>query len=78
MTDLIEGIAMCREALGEDVSDTRKRLSVLHRMNRRFGVGAAEDYFPRYSEEYAVNVNAVIRKRRIMNNMTQEELADGI
>lgn len=78
MTELIEGIAMCREALGEDVSDTRKRLSVLHRMNKRFDVGAAEDYFPRYSEEYAVNVNAVIRKRRIMNNMTQEELADGI
>lgn len=78
LTELKAGIIRCREALGEDMSDAKRVLSILQKMNDRYGVKRAEDYFPRYAEEYAVNVNEVIRKRRLMYGMTQEELAEGI
>ena len=78
LTELKAGIIRCREALGEDMSDAKRVLPILQKMNDRYGVKRAEDYFPRYAEEYAVNVNEVIRKRRLMYGMTQEELAEGI
>lgn len=78
LAELKDGIIKCKEALGEDMSDERKKLLVLYRMNNKYGVRCAEDFFPRYNESHAVNVNEVIRQRRVMYGITQEKLSEGI
>lgn len=78
LAELKAGIIRCREALGEDMAEEHRKLTVLKRMNHKFGVKEAVDFFPRYIESHAVNINEVIRQRRIMLGMTQEELAEGI
>lgn len=78
LLELREGIIQCREAIGEDMSYERRKFLILRNMNEKYGVKHAEDYFPRYAEGHAVNVNDVIRQRRVMYGMTQEKLADGI
>lgn len=78
LAELKEGIIICREMLGQDMTEERKILDILKRMNRKFGVKSADEFFPRYTEERAYNVNDVIRQRRILHGMTQEELAGDI
>lgn len=78
LAELKEGIIRCREALGEASAEEYGLLATLKRMNQRYGVTRAEKFFPRYREGHAVNVNEVIRQRRIVLGMTQEELAAGI
>ena len=78
LAELKEGIIRCREALGEVSAEEYGLLATLKRMNQRYGVTRAEEFFPRYRESHAVNVNEVIRQRRMVLGMTQEELAAGI
>lgn len=78
LAELKDGIIRCNESLGRDMTEERKMLAVLKRMNKRFGVKGAEDFFPIYTEERVYNVNEVIRQRRELMGMTQEELAEGI
>ena len=78
VTELKAGIIECREAHGEDMSGAKEILEILQRMNDRYGVRRADDYFPRYAEEYAANANDVIRQRRAHYGITQEELAGEI
>ncbi len=78
LAELKEGIIICREMLGQDMTEERKILDILKRMNRKFGVKSADEFFLRYTEERAYNVNDVIRQRRILHGMTQEELAGDI
>lgn len=78
LAELKEGIIICREMLGQDITKERKILDILKRMNRKFGVKSADEFFPRYTEERVYNVNDVIRQRRILHGMTQEELAGDI
>ena len=56
----------------------RKKLNILKRMNEKIGVMKAVNYFPRYVEERAYNVNEVISQRRKLLGLTQEELAWGV
>lgn len=78
LAELTEGIILCSEQLGRDMTEERKKLAVLKRMNERYGLKTAGDFFPRYVEENIYNVNELIRQRRMMLGMTQEELAEGI
>lgn len=78
LAEIKEGIIKCREALGEASAEEYRLLATLKRMNQRYGVTRAEEFFPRYRESHAVNVNEVIRQRRMVLGMTQEELAAGI
>lgn len=78
LAEVKECILDCMEAKGRDVSDERRILKILKRFNKRFGVMCVEDYFPRYAEERVYNVNEIIKQRRRMNNMTQEQLAADI
>lgn len=78
LAELKECIIECYEYLGNDMTAERKKLNILKRMNDKIGVRSAEDYFPRYIEERAYNVNEVISQRRKMLGMTQEELASDV
>ena len=78
LAEVKECILSCLEAQGRDMSDERRILKILKRFNDRFGVMSAEDYFPRYAEERVYNVNEIIKQRRCMNKMTQEQLAADI
>lgn len=75
LAELKECLIECYEQLGNDMTAERRKLSILKRLNNKIGVMKAEDFFPRYIEERAYNVNEVITQRRKMLGMTQEELA---
>lgn len=78
LAELKEGIIECNEWLGKDMAAERKKLNILKRMNEKIGVMKAVNYFPRYVEERAYNVNEVISQRRKLLGLTQEELAWGV
>lgn len=75
LAEVRENIIICREHMGDDMSRERCLLKILKRFNRQFGVGSAEDFFPRYTENRVYNVNDIIKQRRIMKGLTQSALA---
>ena len=75
LAEVRENIIICREHMGDDMSRDRGLLEILKRFNRKFSVGSAEDFFPRYTENRVYNVNDIIKQRRIMKGLTQSELA---
>lgn len=76
--DIWQQSIVCREKCGEDMSKEKKYLDTLKSRNKEYGVRDIQDYFPRYVEDKAYSVNAVIRQRRKMLGMTQEDLAGEI
>lgn len=78
LTELKEGIITCLERKGEDMSVEKKYIAVLNEFKMQYGVRSVEEFFPRYEEIDAYNVNEIISQRRKMLGITQAELAFGI
>lgn len=78
LTELKEGIITCLERKGEDMSVEKKYIAVLNEFKMQYGVRRVEEFFPRYEEIDAYNVNEIISQRRKMLGITQAELAFGI
>lgn len=74
LTETLENISICKEYMGEDVSRERSHIEVLKRFMSEYEIPTKEQYFPRYIEERVYNVNDIIRQRRIMKGLTQEEI----
>ena len=51
---------------------------MLNEFKMQYGVRRVEEFFPRYEEIDAYNVNEIISQRRKMLGITQAELAFGI
>ena len=76
LTETLENIIICKEYLGENVSNGRKYIDVLKRFVEVYEIQTIDDYFPRYVEERVYNVNDIIRQRRKMKGLKQEEILD--
>lgn len=62
----------------QEYGNACNNIEIIKRMHSMYGVPEAQNFFPRYMEDRAYNVNEIIKQRRIHLGMTREELAEDI
>lgn len=62
----------------QEYGNACNNIEIIKRMHSMYGVPDAQNFFPRYMEDRAYNVNEIIKQRRIHLGMTREELAEDI
>ena len=73
--ELKELIILCNKKLGNDMTNDKKYLDILQKMNKQYNIHSAETFFPRYIETRVYNVNTVLKQRRQLYGLSQEDLA---
>ncbi len=76
LTENFEKIIACKEYMGADMTLERGYIEILKRFVKKYEIQTIDQFFPRYTEDRVYNVNDVIRQRRKMKGLKQEEILD--
>ena len=76
VVELKECITTCREKLGYDTEIEKRYIRVLKDMLKKYGAKDILDYFPRHIEENLFCVNDIVKQRRRMFGIIQEDFLD--